>query len=47
MIREPLNRNKKLFQQHDLGKDKHIIIDANISKFMKAKKVLDFRSISS
>ena len=46
MIREPLNRNKKLFQQHDLGKDKHIIIDA-ISKFMKAKKVLDFRSISS
>lgn len=36
---------EKLFQNNDLGRDREIVLDANISKIMKAKKVLDFKSL--
>lgn len=36
---------EKLFYSHDLGRDREIVIDANVSKIMKAKKVLDFKSL--
>ena len=36
---------EKLFYHHDLGKDRQIVIDANVSKIMKAKKILDFKSL--
>jgi hypothetical protein len=34
-----------LFQTHDLSKDREIVLDANLSKIMKAKKVIDFKSL--
>ena len=36
------NEEERLFQQQDLGKDREIVLDANIAKFMKSKKVTDF-----
>lgn len=36
---------EKLFQQHDLGKDREIVLDANIAKYMKSKKVVDFETL--
>jgi hypothetical protein len=34
-----------LFQQNNLGKDREIVLDANISKLMKSKKVMDYKSL--
>jgi hypothetical protein len=36
---------ERMLQQHDLGKDREIVLDANISKLMKARKVVDYRSL--
>lgn len=36
---------ERMLQQHDLGKDREIVLDANISKLMKARKVVDYRSM--
>jgi len=38
---------EKLFQQQDLGKDREIVLDANIAKFMKSRKVTDFETLFS
>ena len=36
------SEEEKLFQQHDLGKNREMVLDANIVKFMKSKKISDF-----
>ena len=40
-----MNEEQKLFQQQDLGKDREIVLDANIAKFMKSRKVADFETL--
>jgi hypothetical protein len=39
------HEEERLFQQNDLGKDREIVLDANISKLMKSKKVMDYKSL--
>lgn len=39
------NEEQRLFQQQDLGKDRQIVLDANIAKFMKSRKVTDFQTL--
>ena len=36
---------ERLFQQNDIVKDREIVLDANISKLMKSKKVLDYKTL--
>ncbi len=39
------NEEEKLFQQQDLSKDREIVLDANIAKYMKSRKVTDFETL--
>ena len=40
-----MDEEEKLFQQQDLGKDREIVLDANIAKFMKSRKVTDYTTL--
>jgi hypothetical protein len=39
------SEEEKLFQQQDLSKDREIVLDANIAKFMKSRKITDFETL--